>query len=142
MTIFDDWKARTGKGFRMTKDQKERGLSREKAIAEATGGALPQSSLKVPMPKVKASRSRSGDIIIRVRPEAGIDSDYFEHLDQKEIEVVLPATFYSWFDTKAKMPYQGDLGLLITHLLMRGMHTIIPQFQFPEDLEDWKKKSR
>jgi hypothetical protein len=141
----DDWKTAMGTGFRLTKDEKARGISREVALAERVktfqqlGDDTPAKTKKTVEPKkskAKASRSRKGDILIRIRPQADVDSDYFEHLTGKQVEVVMDEKFYSWVDTKLSIPYDGDERRLLRHVLNLGLCEVITSINFEPDLKD------
>jgi len=144
----DDWQTVHGSRFRLYKDEKERGLSREEALEErvdrfrSLGGASDKSSGKptrASTPKAatkKASKSRKGDILVRIRPEQGVDPDYFEHLAGSQVEVVLNERWYAWVDTKLNVPYDADVQRLVRHMLILGLGEVITKFQYPRDFED------
>lgn len=138
----DDWKAAMGTGFRLTKDEKARGIDREVALVEriATFQGIDdktptKSTQVVAKSTVKASKSRKGDILIRIRPEAGVPTEYFEHLAGKQIEVVLDEKWYGWLDNKLDVPYNGDIGRLMKHMLDLGIGEVITTINFEHDLE-------
>jgi hypothetical protein len=139
----DDWKTVMGTNFRLTKDEKGRGLTREEALAERVT-TFQQLDRDTPEPKpkttskstAKASRSRKGDILIRIRPRADVDADYFEHVTGSDVEVVLDEKWYSWVDTKLSQPYDGDVRRLLKHVLNLGLCEVITKINFEPDLKD------
>lgn len=132
----DDWKAAMGTGFRLTKDEKARGISREVALAERVASFQDTTPTQVATkPKVKASKSRKGDILIRIRPEAGVPTEYFEHLAGKQIEVVLDEKWFGWLDNKLDVPYNGDVGKLMKHMLDLGIGEVITLIHVEEDIK-------
>lgn len=132
--IFDieSYKKVTGaKRFKRTAEEVELGLSPNEALLRRLQGSDTLKNV------VKASPSHKGDISVTIRPQVGVDSDYFERFqDSGPIEVVLPEKWYLWLDEKLLAPYNGDVGRLLAHILQLGMHTIIPRIQFEKDFQE------
>lgn len=145
----DSYKEVTGaRRFKRTKDEMERGLSPDEALKERlaafsqTQGYLDIISQGGGAMAAKATRrrlsaSRKGDITIRIRPEAGIDAEYFEKLTGQDVEIVLDEKWYGWLDNKLDCPYNGDITRLLKHILDMGIGEVITQIQFPPDLEEY-----
>jgi hypothetical protein len=138
----DDWQKVTGKRFRLYKDEKERGLNREQALTERIA-ALTTNKTKTVSTKTevatqpkRASRSRKGDILIRIRPESDVDSEFFSRLPKGQTEVVLDQKWYGWFNSKLDMPYDGNIEQLLRHVLDLGIGEVAGRYQFPEDLNE------
>lgn len=150
ITDLDSYKEVTGaKRFRRTKDEKGRGLSPEEALQERLalfrGGpknnqrddrerevqGRRQNTSKGPRP----STSRKGDIVIRIRPQAGVDPEYFEKLSGRELEVVMKESWYSWVDNKLEVPYNGDDQRLLKHILELGLGEVITTLNQEEDFD-------
>jgi hypothetical protein len=117
------------KRFKRTKDEMARGLSPQEALDERLRNQSRETN-------TRASTSRKGDIVIRIRPAAGVDSDYFEKIPQQESEIVLDEQWYAWLDTKLDVPYDGDTKRLMTDIMTFGMGEVISKMQFASDLEN------
>lgn len=145
----DSYKEVTGaKRFKRTKEEMSLGLSPERALQRRLENLRgPQSEHKDEQPTQegnrkqlltqsprRASKSRKGDITIRIRPAAGVDTDYFERLRDRPVEIVLDEKWYSWVDTKLASPYDGDIEMLLQHILDLGIGEVITEKNFPEDL--------
>jgi len=134
--------------FRRTKDELSRGLTPEEAHAERVrlrggGHVVISSGIKNPEPPkspsgvvaFKPTRDTKGEVVIRIRPAKGVDDDYFEHLDGKEIVVEQDDKFYSWLDHFAGGVYdQAEKDKLFQDLLDRGIGEIIKNVQFTRDI--------
>jgi hypothetical protein len=147
--------------FRRTKDELARGLSPEQAKAEREGF---QSSIAVvaappmaeeeaeeaynsaePIPAKKAAiekivrkitRKGNGEIVIRIRPAKGVDSDYFEHLGNREIEVTQDDKFYGWLDHYAGKVYdEHGQAKLFQDLLDSGIGELIKNIHLTKDIK-------
>jgi len=143
----ESYKAVTGeKRFRRTKEEISLGLSPEEALQSRLRGGPQNFQNDGTSPKAniretkttkgpRPSTSRKSDIIIRIRPAAGTDADYFEDLPDTEIEIVEDEKFYSWLDVRLKAPYDGDVQRLLRDILDLGIGEVITKKHFPEDLE-------
>jgi hypothetical protein len=141
----EDWKQAMGTGFRLTKDEKGRNMSREEALAERVSifqakqgnrpGLRTVEIIEREGKSSRAARSRKGDILIRIRPQADVDPAYFAQLDGKQLEVVLDEKWYSWLDTKLEAPYNGDVQRLVSHILDLGLGEVITRIQTEKDIE-------
>ena len=151
ITDLASYKAVTGaRRFRRTKDEKGRGLSPEEALQERLAlfrgepksekrDESDQSSQPRRQAKSKGSRpstSRKGDIVIRIRPQAGVDPEYFEKLSGRELEVVMKESWYGWVDTKLEVPYNGDDQRLMKHVLELGLGEVIVTINQEDDFDD------
>jgi len=147
----DSYKEVTGaKRFKRTKEEMALGLSPDEALQrrldpfrgqELPSGAVGSTDTAVGQkPKVRASTSRKGDIVLRIRPAVGVDSAYFERIPQdgRDREIILDEKWYSWLDNKLDCPYNGDVALLLDHILNLGMGEVITRIQFPDDLKEYK----
>lgn len=137
----ESWKRVMGaKRFKRTKEEMSFGLSPDEALQRRLSGNLPPSSLNVPMPDVKkprATTSRKGDITIRIRPEVGVDSDYFERLPNGPVEIVLDEKWFLWLDNKLECPYNGDNTQLLAHILNLGIGEVITQINSEKDVREY-----
>lgn len=150
ITDLASYKAVTGaKRFKRTKDEMERRLTPEEALQERLdlfrGG--PQSKQKDDGEQVvqgrnqtrskgpRPSTSRKGDIVIRIRPAAGVDPEYFEQLSGHELEIVLNEKWYSWVDNKLTVPYDGDERRLLKHILELGLGEVIVTINQEDDFD-------
>jgi len=119
--------------FRRTKDELARGLTPEQAQYERLSAAADKApshadhmdlsaravkALSKPKPEVK-----SGDIIIRIRPDKTVDKDYFEHLCGKEIDVTQDDHFYKWIDHF--LGKDEELPKLFQDILDKGIGEVI-----------------
>lgn len=95
--------------FRRTNEEIKAGLSKEQAMAMRS---MPASS-------------KNGEIIIRIRPAAGVDPDYFEHIRQNNFEVIVDNHWYKWLDTRASVPYDMDMNKLMNDLVNMGMNEMV-----------------
>lgn len=126
------------KRFKRTKEEMAMGLTPEKALELRLREAndLPVGAVGS-RPTPRASTSWAGDITIRIRPEAGVSSDYFERLPNGPVEIILDEKWYSWFDNKTEAPYNGDSTTLIEHILNLGIGEVIAQIHSKEDMEEY-----
>ena len=129
ITDLESYKSVTGaKRFKRSKEEMALGLSPEDALVRrlklANGEVVIDSNpcLDIELPKAKPRR---GDIVIHLRPAKGVDADYFEHVPQTPIEIVVDEKWYSWFDTRAITPYDGDVQRLLAAIFDRGMNEIV-----------------
>ena len=129
------------KRIKRTADEIARGLDAEGAAKErieAFEAEQQSDSPKektLPAPK-KQKLGDKGRFVIRCQPDPTVDPDFVEALSGKEFKVVLDQKFYSWFENKLIVPYEGDAQMLIEHILDMGIGEIIVQIQFPKDLEE------
>jgi hypothetical protein len=146
ITDLESYKRITGaKRFKRTKEEMDLGLSPEDALQrrleQERGG--PKSNLNgesnksretKPNRTPRPSTSKRGDITIRIRPQAGIDSDYFEFVPDEPIEIVLDEKWFSWYHTRGEMPYAGNIQLLLEDILNLGIGEVATQKNFPDDI--------
>ncbi|MCH2104537.1 MAG: hypothetical protein MK297_11065 [Planctomycetes bacterium] len=116
----DDYREKTGKRFRMTKAQKERGLSREEAFAEFIGAevepAAVEESVQEEDPIVFAAAPEEEDSLEEVEPEvqdapaeaASESAEDDEEYDDEE-------------DEEAWLELRGDLATLAKNDARRGL---------------------
>lgn len=147
ITDLASYKAVTGaRRFKRTKDEMERGLTPEEALQERLdlfrGGrkvnkkTTANDKFKVVLKHgPRPSTSRKGDIVIRIRPQAGVDPEYFERLSGRELEVVLNEKWYGWVDTKLEVPYNGDDLRLMKHVLELGLGEVIVTLNQEDDFD-------
>jgi hypothetical protein len=137
----ESWKRVMGaKRFKRTKEEMSFGLSPEEALERRLSGDVPLSGHSIAMPAVKkprASSTRKGDITIRIRPEAGVDSGYFERLPNGPVEIVLDEKWFLWLDNKLEVPYTGDSTTLIEHILNLGIGEVITHINSEKDIQDY-----
>lgn len=127
ITDIESYKSVTGaKRFKRTKDEMDRGLTVEQALAERLDGLKDD--------KKKSPITHNGCLTIVVKPEKGVPQDYFEQFKNKTLEIVLDKKFYGWLDTKLDCPYNGDMQLLFKDILDLGMGEVVVQRSFEEDL--------
>jgi hypothetical protein len=127
------YKTVTGaKRFRRTKEESALGLSPEEALQ----GRLREAN-DLPAGAVGSvdnlPRPRGGDIVIRIKPAAGVDRDYFERLPRKEIEIALDNSWYGWYDELTAARYDGKLKLLFQHMLDLGIGEVITTYPEKND---------
>lgn len=149
----ETYKEVTGaKRFKRTKEEMDLGLSPEEALQRRLESLREQKlGNKDESPHMgrgrkqnpskssrRASTSRKGDIVVHIRPVAGVDPVFFEHLPEKnnDREIILDEKWYSWLDNKLDCPYYGDITKLLEHVLEMGMGEVITRYQLPEDLND------
>lgn len=129
------------KRFKRTKEEMALGLTSEEALEARLNEAnnLPTGACgsRDIRPSPRASTSRAGDITIKIRPQAGVDSDYFKRLPNGPVELVLDEKWFSWFDTKLNVPYNGDSTQLLQHILDLGIGEVITQIHSTDDIEEY-----
>jgi hypothetical protein len=127
------------KRFKRTKEEMAMGLTAEKALELRLREAndLPAGAVGS-RPTPRASTSRKGDITIKIRPAAGVESSYFERLPNGPVEIVLDEKWYGWFGTLLDSPYDGDNTKLLNHILDLGIGEALTRFHFPKDIEDYE----
>ncbi|MCV0439843.1 MAG: hypothetical protein K5880_14575 [Hydrogenophaga sp.] len=152
ITDLASYKEVTGaKRFKRTKDEMERRLTPEEALQERLAmfrrgpksekrdeseqQVQPRRQIQSKGPR-RPSTSRKGDIVIRIRPKAGVDPEYFEQLGGQDVEVVMDEKWYSWVDTKLNCPYNGDVRRILSHIVQLGLGEVITTFNFEEDFQD------
>lgn len=119
ITDIESYKAITGaKRFKRTKEEIALGLSPEEALKRRVNPGIIEAPANR-SPKV------SGDIVIRIRPMTGTDADYFEFVPQSEVVVEVDEHWYKWLDTRATVPYNGDVPKLIADLINLGMNEVV-----------------
>lgn len=131
------------KRFRRTKDEIERGLSPAQAKAERDAfqafTAADAQNEAVPLTKKeinKIIRRVTGEIIVRIRPAKGVDSDYFEHLDGKVIVLEEDEHFYKWLDHLLDKVYnEHGPAKLVQDILDQGIGGVITTRQFTKDIK-------
>jgi len=141
----ESYKSVTGaKRFRRTKEESSQGLTPEEALEqrliefELKTLGLGSEGKPVTKPrKRRASKSLAGTMTIAVRPEAGVDSDYFARLPKQAIELVLDEKWYSWLDTKLEMPYNGDATQLFQHIFNLGIGEVISRVHSAADIKEY-----
>ena len=148
ITDLDSYKTVTGaKRFKRTKEEMMAGLSPvsalERRLAIARGVSIEEIKLDIDdqlgEQRRRASTSRSGDIV--VRPAAGTDADYFEHVPDQPIECVLDTSWYAWFYTLISGPFKGDANKLLTYILDIGIEEVLTRFHTITDVEEHENKS-
>lgn len=156
ITNLESYKVVTGaKRFKRTKADMDLGLTPEEALQQRINEALgvgvlppydkiveantPPEAQKTAPPRAMASRK--GDITIRIRPAAGTDADYFEHVPDKPIEIVLDQKWYLWFDTLANSVFQGDLGKVMTYIMDKGISYVLTHYNSAADLDENAERS-
>lgn len=154
ITDLESFKEVTGaKRFKRTKDEMERGLSPEKALAERLKDVLEGTSQtegyarEVRRQAARSYRSRaSREIVIRIVPAEGVEWDPEWTMpitsDQGEIVVQEDEKFYGWVDTKLTGPYaerDDPGGDLIRHIVDLGLGEVIVNLQFAKDIEDYER---
>lgn len=133
----DSYRAVTGaKRFKRTADEVAAGLSPEEALRRRLS-SVSKSPDKSGEKKVRASTSRKGDITIKIRPQAGVDPEYFEHLRAKPVEIVLDNKWYGWVHTKLEHPYEGNIEKLLLQILNLGLGEIIDKIHSEDDIKDY-----
>lgn len=153
ITDLESYKVVTGaKRFKRTKEEMLLGLTPEQGLERrltmARGEQVPEAlkrgiaqakagQLNDGPTSLRASTSRSGDIVIR--PAAGTDSDYFQRVPQEPVEIVLDQQWYAWFDSLAESPFQGDVGKLLRFILDQGIGEVLTKFQYITDVEAFEK---
>ncbi|MCI0559195.1 MAG: hypothetical protein MN733_11925, partial [Nitrososphaera sp.] len=55
------------------------------------------------------------------------------------VEVVLDQNWYSWFDTLAIGPFEGDTTKLLRYILDQGIGQVLTKFHFPADIEEFER---
>jgi len=128
--------------LRRTKDELARGISAREAEAERillSGGGhiVIPSGVENPKPPKSPSgvTTRKGEIIIRIRPAKGVESDYFEHLTGRTIDVEQDDKFYSWLDHYAGKVYdEHGQKKLFQDLLDQGIGELIKNVKFTRDI--------
>lgn len=146
--------------FRRTKDELARGLSPEQAKAErdafqatlsklasppmtaedaqqAYDEAVPVPIKKKEIEKIvsKVIRKGTGEIVIRIRAAKGVDPDYFEFLDGKEVQVEQDEHFYKWVDHLLSHVYnEHGKSKLMTDVLTEGIGGVLTTRQFQKDI--------
>jgi len=126
------------KRFKRTKEEMAMGLTAEKALELRLREAndLPAGAVGS-RPTPRASTSRKGDITIKIRPAAGVESSYFERLPNGPVEIVLDEKFYSWLDNKLECPYNGDSTMILRHILNLGIGEVITQVNSEQDVQEY-----
>ena len=153
ITDLTSYTAVTGKRFRLTKDELARDLTRDDALAErlAESRGGPKSTLKgehiqsrkqTQQKGPRPSTSRKGNISLTLRPQAGIDSDFFERIPSEDITLVLDEKWYGMFDRLAEHPYEGDVQRLLQHILDFGIGEVGVMMKFKEDIETYERPVR
>jgi len=151
ITDLASYKRVTGaKRFKRTADEMTRGLSPEKALQErinaARGGpnhtqkddsspdraSRKQNTQKGPRP----STSRKGNMSLKLRPQAGVDSNYFERVPKSEIQVILDEKWYGWFDGLLDHPYYGNHEKLLEHILNLGIGEVLTTMHTEADVNE------
>lgn len=132
------YKSVTGaKRFKRTKEEMAEGLTPEEALQRRLTGTLP-GLRGDPIKKARRpSKSTSGNMTIRVRPEAGVDPEYFARLPKNGIELVLDKNFYSWLDNKLEMPYNGDATQLFQHIFNLGIGEVLSHVHSAQDVKEY-----
>lgn len=156
---FDSYKEFTGKRFKLTKDQKEEGLTREEALEEwiadfeklSKGTKDKEETLHVqPLSSDKKNDSKPKDkpekkekkpkkIVITIVPEVGVDlSDlkipFGEHTIRQNIG------FYNWLHELQTGSYRAqDADLILKHILDQGVFAVNEIFPFEEDVDNFLK---
>ena len=137
---FPSFQEVTGKRFKMFKGEKERNLSREDALRERIKQAATHVGQTVGRQYhdmlVADKAAHRGEIVIHIRPDVGVNSQYFENLPNGPVELRLDEKWFSWLDNRLIMPYDGDITRLLQHILDLGIGEVITQYNFPEDLND------
>lgn len=149
MNIEDYKKSIGAQRFRRTKEEIAAGLTPKQALVQrlTADGVVTKPILGLKMPKVvkdtepsKARRvARKGDIVIRIQPEKGVDADYFEQVPTEPIVIDLNNSWYSWFDTKAVVPYNGDVAMMLKHILEKGIGEVLIHFNTQEDIDEYER---
>ena len=138
---FEDWKEVTGTRFRLTKDEKDRKISREQALAERVDEYVRLGGSPTPKAPQKASSristSRHPGITIRLRPEAGVNPEYLEGLPSN-LEITLDDKWFGWLETRLEHPYGGDLNKLLKHVLDLGIGEVATNIHNEEDFGDYE----
>lgn len=150
ITDLDSYKTVTGaKRFKRTKEEMQSGLSPEEALqrrlAEVLGEAQDNDGPALSGgggAVIGERRSRKGDMTIRLRPAAKTDVDYFEHVPGKPVELVLDQSWYSWFDSLATGPFEGDATKLLRYILEQGIGQVLTTFHFPSDIVEHERAIR
>lgn len=129
-------------GLKMPKVVKDTGQARY-AVSPKTNPCLEielPGSLLGPATHRKARHvARKGDIVIRIQPEKGVDADYFEQVPTEPIVIDLNNSWYSWFDTKAVVPYNGDVAMMLKHILEKGIGEVLIHFNTQEDITEYER---
>lgn len=150
MNIEDYKKSIGAQRFRRTKEEIALGLSPEQALTQRLATESPKTNpcleIELPGPLLgpathrKARHvARKGDIVIRIQPEKGVDADYFEQVPTEPIVIDLNNSWYSWFDTKAVVPYNGDVAMMLKHILEKGIGEVLIHFNTQEDITEYER---
>ncbi|MCI0565328.1 MAG: hypothetical protein MN733_43235 [Nitrososphaera sp.] len=133
ITDLETYKAVTGaKRFKRTQEEMAAGLEPEQALVRRLALARGEVQ-KLEERRQRATTSRSGDIVIR--PAAGTDADYFEHVPVQPIECILDQNWYAWFDTLISGPFNGDANKLFTYILDLGIEEVLTKYHTIADVE-------
>jgi len=132
------------KRIKRTADEIERGLDAEGAAKErlATFEKIEKSGDKPIKPKKLAKRPQKhklgdkGKFTIKCHPKADCDPDFLELLTGKAFHIELDQKWFAWFETKLEHPYEGNMQLLLEHILDMGIGEIIISLRSPEELAE------
>jgi len=142
ITDLESYKAVTGaKRFKRTKEHMDLGLTPQEALQrelEIARGETPAAPKVAAKPR--AMGNTKGDITLRLRPQAGTDADYFEHVPSVPVEIILDEKWYMWFDTLVLSPFQGDVVKTLQCILDKGIGTVLTQFHVVADVEEYDKR--
>lgn len=147
----EEWKVATGaKRFKRTKEEMALGLSPEEALERrlATEGGKPSHKNETGQASVGGGLKRGdlsivlGDTKLNLRPAAKTDTDYFEHIPGKKLEIVLDQNWYAWYDTLMSGPFEGDAHKLMKFILEQGIGEVLTKFHFAVDVEEYENAGK
>ena len=157
ITDLDSYKTVTGaKRFKRTKEEMTAGFTPTEALnkrlievrgetvigdSHTVGGRTDAPIEKDGDPRFGRSYRKS-NITIQVRAAPKTDADFFEHIPAKPVEIILDQSWYSWFDTLAAGPFQGDSTKLLRFILEQGIGQVLTAIHFPSDIEDIERPVR
>lgn len=122
------------KRIRRTKEELAAGLSIEEAkkLREEKG-------LKTPVKtsgSLRLAKAGDGEIVIRIRPEKGMEFNPEWRLPDGEFVIEQDRKFYAWLDELLSVAYtNASPETLIRHLIHKGHEELVVGMSLPEDVE-------